>query len=405
MTSPRRVLHVIASLSPIHGGTTSAVTQMIAGLEAQGVRCDVACSDDDGPGRRLAPDASERRAAGRNYFAKRTDLYCYTPDMAPWLEAHVRAYDLVHIHGLFSHVNALAGRICRKHGVPYVVTPHGMANAYGMRHKPLRKRVSFLMLEKPLLQGAAAIHMTSRGEQRDLAALNIKTPVTRIPLAVAPVPPGNADALRARHPETAGRPIAVFIGRLNPIKNLEAAIDALAVPPGKAFHLAVCGEGPQDYADALRARALERGVAGRISWLGFVRGQEKSDVLAAGDVYVQPSLSESFGIAAVEAVSAGLPCVLGENVAIAEDLVEAGFAVAVPPTGEGVAAGFEKALALSQTAAIGQRARSFVATEFNSGTIGTALLDLYRQMQRRLPLPACQFTEFPGRSDKRGSAR
>jgi glycosyltransferase involved in cell wall biosynthesis len=92
---------------------------------------------------------------------------------------------------------------------------------------------------------------------------------------------------------------------------------------------------------------------------------------------VQPSLSESFGIAAVEAVSAGLPCVLGENVAIAEDLVEAGFAVAVSPTGEGVAAGFEKALALSQnwdTVA----ARSYVGNDYSPETLTDHLLQFYK---------------------------
>lgn len=405
MSPPLRVLHVIASLSPAHGGTTSAVTQMIAGLQAHGVRCDVACSDDDGPGRRMAHDAPERSAAGRHTFAKRADFYCYTPDMGPWLEANVRSYDLVHIHGLFSYVNALAGRICRKHGVPYIVTPHGMANAYGMRHKALRKRVSFLLLERPLLQGAAAIHMTSRGEQRDFAALNIKTPVTRIPLPVTPVPPGNAEAFRARHPETAGRRLAVFMGRLNPIKNLEAAIDALAHTAAQDFHLAVCGDGPEGYTAALKARARERGVAGRISWLGFVSGQDKSDVLAAGDVYVQPSLSESFGLAAVEAVSAGLPCVLGENVAIAEDLVAAGFAVAVAPTGAGVAEGLRAGASLRvRTVAFAQSARNFVASEFNSCAIGTGLLDLYAEIRRRLPSPASRFTESPHRSDLKDNA-
>jgi glycosyltransferase involved in cell wall biosynthesis len=298
--------------------------------------------------------------------------------MSPWLDANVSAYDIVHIHGLFSHVNGLAGRICRRRSVPYVVTPHGMANRYGMRHKPVRKAVSLALVERPLLEGAAAVHMTSRREERDFADLGIKAPVRRIPLAVAPVRLGDAAKFRSRHPEIGDRRLAVFVGRLNPIKNLEAAIDALALSGGADLRLVVCGDGPDDYVGTLKARAAERGVAERVSWLGYVSNEDKADVLAAADIYVQPSLSESFGMAAVEAVSVGLPCVLGENVAIAEDLVAAGFAFAVPPTAEAIVGGIRKAtLNMREQSDYAARARAFVTSSFGAVSVGADLLSLY----------------------------
>lgn len=379
MTSPSlRVLHVIASLAPVHGGTTAAVLQMIAGLDELGVACAVATSDDDGPRRRLADDAIERHLPGRHYFPKRRDFYVHTPSMGHWLDAHVRDFDLVHIHGLFSYVNGLAGRICRRHRVPYVVTPHGMANRYGMRHKRLRKAISFSLIERSLLEGAAAVHMTSRGEEHDFADLRVSVPVVRIPLAVAPVALGDGAVFQARHPEVLGRKLAIFIGRLNPIKNLGAVIDALALPAMADWHLAVCGDGPVDYVRALKEHAEARGVAQRITWLGFIAGQEKANVLAAGDVYVQPSLSESFGMAAVEAVSAGLPCVLGEEVAIAEDLVTAGFAITTPYTVEGVAHGMQTCFANQRDdGEYSRRARAFVATSFAPASVSAALREFY----------------------------
>jgi glycosyltransferase involved in cell wall biosynthesis len=300
--------------------------------------------------------------------------------MGSWLDAHVEDYSLVHIHGLFSHVNGLAGRICRRRGVHYVVTPHGMANRYGMRHKPWRKTLSFFLVERTLLERAAAIHMTSRGEESEFADLRIATPVVRIPLVVRPVPWGDGNAFRARHPETDGRRIAVFMGRLNPIKNLEAAIDALALPDGRDFHLVVCGGGSANYTQRLKARAIQRGVATKISWLGFVFGQEKADVLAAGDVYVQPSLSESFGMAAVEAVSAGLPCVLSDNVAISEELVNAGFALNVQPTAESLAIGLKRACFLSKrTPEYTDQAREFVVQNFSEEVISADIRNLYER--------------------------
>lgn len=374
-----RVLHVIASLSPEQGGTTSSVVELIASLEKKGVSCEVALSDDDGLNKRIAKDAPDRDIPGRHYFPKQRELYSFAPAMGPWLKKNVEFFSLVHIHGLFSYANGLAGRICRRLGVPYVVTPHGMANRYGMRHNPVRKLVSFVIVERALLEGAAAIHVTSQGEERDFADLGVRAPVARIPLAVSPLPLGDGEAFRARHPEIDDSPIAVFFGRINPIKNLEAAIDALAVAGSEQIHLVVCGDGPNDYVRQLRARSVERGVANRISWLGFVTGDEKADVLAAGDVYIQPSLSESFGIAAVEAVSVGMPCVLGENVAISEDLMAAGFAIAVPPTAESIAEGIEGIIRGERGPRYKMQAREFVSSCFSQDSIGSQLLALYER--------------------------
>lgn len=380
MTTPLRVLHVIASLSTVHGGTTSSVLQMIAGLEANGINCEVATSDDDGPGRRLSEDAPERQISGRHYFKKYADFYVWTPSMRWWLEAHVTNYDLVHIHGLFSHLNGLAGRICRKKCIPYIVTPHGMANLYGMQHKPWRKRISLALVERPLLNGAARIHLTSKGEDREFGAIAVATPVARIPLAVSAVPRGDAAGFYARHPETAGKRLAIFMGRLNPIKNLEAAIDVLALPGGTSFHLVVCGDGPVDYTASLKSRAELWDVADRITWLGFVSGPEKSDVLAAGDIYIQPSFSESFGIAAVEAVSAGLPVVLGKRVAIAEDLVEANLAVIVEPNSKELAAGMNNAADMISCNLDRERGLRFVEQHFSPAAIGAALATVYKEV-------------------------
>ena len=380
-----RVLHIIASLSPVHGGTTTSVLQMIAGLEAEGVACDVATSDDNGPGIRLAEDAPERRLPGRHYFAKRRDFYTYAPEMRKWLDVHASDYDLVHVHGLFSYVNGLAGRVCRRYRLPYIVTPHGMANRYGMRHKQLMKKVSFGLVERALLEGAAVVHMTSRREADDFANLRVKTPVVRIALAVAPVPLGDRWGFRERHPDIGARRVAVFMGRLNPIKNLEAAIGALALPGGADWHLLVCGDGPDDYARRLKFLAAEFGVVDRISWLGFISGQNKADVLAASDVYLQPSLSESFGMAAVEAVSAGLPCILGEDIGISDDLAAAGFAIKVPPTSQGVNEGLGRiANVINRDASFIDRARRFVVDSFSSERVGRHLSDVYVREVRRI---------------------
>lgn len=340
-----KVLHIIPSLAAIHGGPTTAVIEMMEALNAMGFSNAVALSDDDGRRRRLSADAPERQIKDRFYFPKQSDFYTYTPAMAGWLNTHVTNFDLVHIHGLFSHVNILAGRACRRHNIPYLITPHGMANRYGMRHKRLRKMISFRLFEQRLLNQAHMIHLTSLDEARDFADLNISTATRIIPLAVRSVS-GNTTATKAdakSRQKDKSRPYQIlFMGRLHPIKNIEAVIAALAQPDMSDYHLHICGEGAPKYVNQLKAYAEQLGVAEQVTWRGFISGSEKVRLFTKSDIFVLPSFSESFGISAIEALSAGLPLVLSRHVANAETLANAGLAKVTDTSAAEIASGFRQ---------------------------------------------------------------
>jgi glycosyltransferase involved in cell wall biosynthesis len=252
-----------------------------------------------------------------------------------------------------------------------------MANRYGMRHRPLRKQVSFRLFERKLLTNAAAVHVTSRGESMDFSELGVSARCVLIPLAVEPEPAGFAEAFLARYPCLRDCRIITFIGRINPIKNLRNLISALSVMTSDSdMRLVICGEGTREYVAILKAHARACGVADRVIWTGFLSDQPKADLLAATSAFAMPSLSESFGMAAIEALSAGLPCLIGKDMAIAADLVTAGFGVAVEPTADGISAGIRNAISL-QSPTFGERAKAFVADTYSIRTLGSALSRMY----------------------------
>jgi len=90
------------------------------------------------------------------------------------------------------------------------------------------------------------------------------------------------------------RPIFMTVGRIAVEKNLEAFLD-LELPGTKVL----IGEGPQE--DELRRRYPGA------KFFGSMHGENLAAHVAAADVFVFPSLTDTFGIAQLEALSAGVP--------------------------------------------------------------------------------------------------
>ena len=87
----------------------------------------------------------------------------------------------------------------------------------------------------------------------------------------------------------------------------------------------------------MRELSAELGIADRVVWAGQVKGTMKQSALAAAEIFVLPSFSENFGIAAVEAMAAGLPVILGQGVAVAAEVAAAEAGMVVSPEPDSIA--------------------------------------------------------------------
>ncbi len=104
-----------------------------------------------------------------------------------------------------------------------------------------------------------------------------------------------------------GLPDKVFLvgtaGRLSPGKRVDLLVEMATRLP--QAHFAVAGDGP--LADELKALAVERGVADRMHWLGWL--DDLHPYLACLDVFTMSSDVEAFGLVAAEAMFAGTPVI------------------------------------------------------------------------------------------------
>jgi glycosyltransferase involved in cell wall biosynthesis len=109
------------------------------------------------------------------------------------------------------------------------------------------------------------------------------------------------------------------VARLHPGKNLGAAIRLL---PKRDWHLALVGQGPER--QALTELAASLGVLDRVHFVGELPADRIGAFLRSLDVFVFPSLAETFGLAPVEAAQAGIPVVANDLPVLHETLSVSG---------------------------------------------------------------------------------
>ena len=143
-------------------------------------------------------------------------------------------------------------------------------------------------------------------------------------------PGDTAQARRALRLPTEG-PLLLFVGRIQPLKGLGMAVEALArlaTQPGRVggARLVVVGgpSGPHgaDELASVRRKIDRHGLAERVVFFEPVGHEALSTFYRAADACVVPSRSESFGLVALEAAACGVPVVaaaVGGLTSIVED--------------------------------------------------------------------------------------
>ena len=232
-----------------------------------------------------------------------------------------RRVGLVHSHEFTMAV--YGGVAARLRGLPHVITMHG-----NRRFADQWRRRAALGWAVRRSRGAAAVSgaLARFMEQRlDLS-----------PDSVAVVPngitftPGDGAGVRASLQLAPDEPLIIAVGNLYPVKGhivlLRALARLAAERPGLPWRAAIAGRGGEEA--GLRAFAERQGITGRVHLLGY--RTDVPDILAAGDIWTMPSLSEGLPIALLEAMLAGKP-IVSSAVGGIPDVLADGAGKLVPP--------------------------------------------------------------------------
>ncbi|MGW4751337.1 glycosyltransferase [Streptomyces chartreusis] len=365
-----KALHVITGLGV--GGAEQQLRLLLRHLPAQ---CDVVTLTNPGPvAEGLTADGVRVTHLG---MTGNRDLAAL-----PRLTRLIRdgGYDLVHTHlyraCLYGRV---AARLAKVRAV--VATEHSMG-ATRLEGRPRTAGVRGLYLAGERL-GHATVAVSPTVAER-LRHWGVPGQRIRVIPNGIDAPRFRYDAARREVARTfLGLPEEAFVvggvGRMTPGKRFDLLVRALALLPGDVWLLLV-GGGPEE--DVLRRTARDLGVSNRVLMTGerpsLPDPQDAApdlvDLLSAMDVLASPSPEESFGLAVVEALAAGLPVLYASCPAV-EDLPPGAAPGARRVTGG--AGAYARELLRLRAAGPGERSAPDAVGRYDIAATAEQLMDLY----------------------------
>jgi len=215
--------------------------------------------------------------------------------------------DVIHCHGVRAGILA---RLARHAKAQMVYTEHLWTNDFHLQ-STLREYVQIRTLR--FLSGRTDATIAVSQAVRDFLIAKRVAPKDKVTVI-----PGGIVPIRSMQPISV--PVIGTIGYLTWVKGVDTLLRALPLVAKQVPDLQckIAGDGPDRL--ALQELALMMGVEDRVQWLGEVADADA--FYTSLQLYVQSSKSESFGMAPLEAMSAGVPVVVSDAGALPEIVID-----------------------------------------------------------------------------------
>lgn len=339
-----RILQVISYFYPAwaYGGPPRSAYELSKELVRRGHEVTVYTTDSLDPKHRVKVSLQ-----GKASVIDGIDVY-YFKNLSNWLAGrhhlflpfslvkalhdHLGEFDIVHLHDARTTLHIPAHYYARKYAIPYVLQARGSAPR--LRAKRRLKQVYDILWGYKLLRDASkviALTETEVDQYKDMGISEDKIEI--VPNGINPSEfenlPGRG-AFRRKHGLSDEQKIILYLGRIHRIKGIDLLAKAFAGLSNELNDTRLVIAGPDDgYLPELKRMIPELKIEEKVLFTGPIYGEEKMAAYVDADVYVLPSIYETFPNTVLEAFACGTPVILTDRCGIA-DIVNGQGGVVVP---------------------------------------------------------------------------
>ncbi|MFL5482642.1 MAG: glycosyltransferase [Gemmatimonadaceae bacterium] len=376
-----RILHITETHSRAAGGVTTVVHNLIQWLTAHRVENALLTT---GESEALPERGAMQINLTSSSLARR---WAWSPDLVRTVEEVCERWrpDVLHLHGAWLAPQLVGAQVAARWRIPFVATFHGMLDPYHWTDrgllKELRKKLYWRALGARAFSKANVIHAITPLEGRTLARFFPGCTIKIVPNAVDL---DFIDAQLSAAGEVSRERVLGFVGRMHPIKGIDALIDAFyRAKNAQGWRLVLAGpETSSKYQSALDSRIRNAPKDRYIQRIGTLRGEDLWKFFRSAWCVAVPSRSEVMGMVNLEAAACGTFTLTTPETGLSD--WEEGGGILVGNDVAALTEALERVCGMSgsERELRGAKSRELIAKKYSWSVAGEQWLDLYHSVAR-----------------------
>lgn len=304
-----------------YGGTVTISYQISKELVRRGHEVTVYTSDTLDKNRRQETKFSEIDGIKVYYFRNLSNTLAWhrfvvTPGLISQLSKEIKNFDIVHLHGTRNFQNIFVHHYAKKYGIPYVLQAHGSSPRI-IEKKRLKKLYDWVWGYN-ILRDASKVVALTKIETEQYKKMGVdENKIEIVPNGIDLSEYENLPkrgGFRRKYKIKDDEKIILYLGRIHKIKGIDLLVKAFADLIKELDNIGLVIVGPDDgFLSTLKKQIKDLKISNRILFTGPLYERDKLRAYIDADVYVLPSVYETFGITVLEASACGTPIITTNN--------------------------------------------------------------------------------------------
>ena len=337
-----QITHAMPVYAPAwqFGGPVLSVSRLCEALVREGVDVRVLTTNaglPDWPAADLGKPILQQGVEVIRYPVDHQDSPIRSQALEQALPQALAGSQLLHLSAIWQPLGLALQRAALAQDIPVLHSLRGALGPYSLYRGWWKKLPYLMLLERPLLQRAAGLHVTSHQEARELDWLRLRAPRHLLPNPLNLSQLGPDQALRQRWRQRlaipSGMPLLLVCGRQHHKKGLDMLPELLSSQRHQPWCLLLVGGDEDGSGATLRRSMQELGLGERLLLEPTMSAPDLVGIYNAADLLLLPSRHENFGNVVVEALACGCAVLISERTGVGADLLEAaprGFGAVLP---------------------------------------------------------------------------
>ena len=323
-----KILQVIPFFTPARGGSVIASYNLSKHLAERGHEVTIFTTDFE-LDEEYAKSLDGVRVVTFHCIAN-IGLMLISPGMKKLLKKEINNFDAIHMHNFRSYQNVVAHHYAKKYNIPYVLQARGSVLPFFQKQR--LKKIFDIFFGYKILRDASkiiALTMTEAEQYKKMGVDEDKIEIVPngIDLSEYENLPERGE-FRRKYLIKDDEKIILYLGRIHKIKGINLLVNAFADLVKELDDVRLAIVGPDDgFLSTLKKQIEKLKIGDRILFTGPLYERDKLKAYVDADVYVLPSVYETFPNTVLEACACGTPVIVTDRCGIADFVEKVGYVV------------------------------------------------------------------------------